>query len=327
MTGYFRMRAPTWRDLHAIGELLAICEQAETGQNSRTAQEHSRALSDAFQKTPLFSLARDAWLLVATEQRCIGFASLWRSPDAPLNMVISSRIHPEYCGSGLGTLLLRTAEQRAREVAAGAPATLLSWVTGSNTAARTLLESEGYTATRTFAKMDYPLDRETPPPQIPAGFTLRTFIPEQDEYATYEADNEAFQDSWGYVPSSFTTWKLHNIQRPDFDPSLWFLAIQNETIAGYALCFQHKDHKKQPLGWIEALAVRRPYRRQGLARALLQTAFHEFQRRGAVCCQLNVDLENPTGALHLYEKAGMSRMPNVEIRYEKLLNDAHQSAP
>jgi GNAT superfamily N-acetyltransferase len=53
------------------------------------------------------------------------------------------------------------------------------------------------------------------------------------------------------------------------------------------------------------LAVRRPWRRRGVALALLHSAFGEFHRRGIPRAELNVDAESPTGATRLYEAAGM----------------------
>jgi ribosomal protein S18 acetylase RimI-like enzyme len=53
------------------------------------------------------------------------------------------------------------------------------------------------------------------------------------------------------------------------------------------------------------LGVRRPWRKRGLGLALLNHAFGEFYLRGKRKAGLGVDAENLTGALKLYEKAGM----------------------
>jgi len=51
--------------------------------------------------------------------------------------------------------------------------------------------------------------------------------------------------------------------------------------------------------------VLRPWRRRGLALALLHHTFGEFYRRGKRRVGLGVDADSLTGALRLYEKAGM----------------------
>jgi ribosomal protein S18 acetylase RimI-like enzyme len=51
--------------------------------------------------------------------------------------------------------------------------------------------------------------------------------------------------------------------------------------------------------------VRKPWRGRGLALALLLEEFARFHARGCDDVYLFVDAENPTGAVRLYEKAGM----------------------
>jgi GNAT superfamily N-acetyltransferase len=53
------------------------------------------------------------------------------------------------------------------------------------------------------------------------------------------------------------------------------------------------------------LGVRRPWRRRGLALALLHHTFGECYRRGLQKVALGVDASSLTGATRLYEKAGM----------------------
>ena len=66
------------------------------------------------------------------------------------------------------------------------------------------------------------------------------------------------------------------------------------------------------------LAVLRAYRKQGLGLALLRHSFGEFYRRGNRAVGLGVDAQNLTGALRLYEQAGM-RVCRKNNTYEKEL--------
>jgi ribosomal protein S18 acetylase RimI-like enzyme len=59
------------------------------------------------------------------------------------------------------------------------------------------------------------------------------------------------------------------------------------------------------LGWIGDLAVRDAWRGRGIGEALLRAAFRLFADRGLTHARLNVDAGNATGALRLYERAGM----------------------
>jgi ribosomal protein S18 acetylase RimI-like enzyme len=75
----------------------------------------------------------------------------------------------------------------------------------------------------------------------------------------------------------------------------------------------------EPFGWCNGLGVRRPSRRRGLGLALLRHAFRELRSRGLSCAGLGVDGSNPTGAVQLYERAGMhvaSRSDTWELRLD-----------
>jgi len=74
------------------------------------------------------------------------------------------------------------------------------------------------------------------------------------------------------------------------------------VLAGGSLCMYEEDLK---LGWVDNLAVLRPWRQKGLGMALLLHSFAEFHRRGIYTVGLGVDSQNLTGATRLYERAGM----------------------
>jgi len=102
-----------------------------------------------------------------------------------------------------------------------------------------------------------------------------------------------------------------------FDPTLWFLAMDGDEIAGISLCRPYA-YDDPDMGFVNVLAVRRPWRKRGLGLALLRHSFNEFYRRGKRKVGLGVDAENLTGALRLYEKAGMHVHRQYNL-YEKEL--------
>lgn len=72
------------------------------------------------------------------------------------------------------------------------------------------------------------------------------------------------------------------------------------------------------MGWVGTLGVRRPWRRKGVALALLHHSFAAFQGIGKQRAGLGVDASSLTGATRLYEKAGMHVARQFD-RYEKVL--------
>jgi mycothiol synthase len=85
---------------------------------------------------------------------------------------------------------------------------------------------------------------------------------------------------------------------------LFFIAMDGDEIAGTNLCRTHFPSDEDQ-GLVGSISVRRPWRNRGLGLALLRHAFNEFYRRGKRKVGLGVDAQNLTGALRLYETAGM----------------------
>ncbi len=74
------------------------------------------------------------------------------------------------------------------------------------------------------------------------------------------------------------------------------------------------------MGWVGSLSVCRPWRRKGLAVALLYHSFAEFYRQGHRRVGLGVDSSSLTGATRVYERAGMHADQHTAI-YSKVLRD------
>lgn len=219
-------------------------------------------------------------------------------------------VHPNAEGRGLGTWLLERVEQRARTLGAHRVRT---GAFAENAAAPRLFERLGFLAARHFYRMRIALEHEPAPPEWPAGIEFAIFRPE-DARAFHRALQEAFADEWGFHPFSFDEWRRTRLEATDTDVSLWFIARAGDEIAGVARCEAGRDGG----GWVGALGVRKPWRRQGVGLALLRHAFREFHRRGEPHVGLGVDAENPAGATRLYERAGMCVMSEV-VLYEKEL--------
>jgi len=69
-------------------------------------------------------------------------------------------------------------------------------------------------------------------------------------------------------------------------------------------------------GWVEPIITRCPWRRRGLARALLLRSLRMFKDMGMTEAALVMDTQNPFGALGLYESCGF-RMEYRSVIYEK----------
>lgn len=168
---------------------------------------------------------------------------------------------------------------------------------------RELLRARGYRPMRGSYDMEIQLDGVLEPPDWASGIVPRAPAP-GDEPTFYRVHEEAFADHWGYAPRSYEEWAhLYGTVRP-FDPELWLVAEEDGEPVGIAICEGGKEGDEHT-GWVHVIAVRRPWRGRGLGLALLRWSFEALAARGLHRATLGVDAENTTGAVRLYERAGM----------------------
>jgi ribosomal protein S18 acetylase RimI-like enzyme len=168
-----------------------------------------------------------------------------------------------------------------------------------------LLEERGYERIRASYRMRIDLDGRSFAPSWPEGARVRIAVEGVDEPLLHEVLDSAFADHWGHTPTPYHEW-LHWLRElGPVDPSLMFVVEVDGAVAGAALCRPH-NAGDPGLGWVSQLGILRDYRRRGLATALLTHVFSTFQSRGLPRVGLGVDAESTTGAVRLYENAGMT---------------------
>ncbi|HET7856133.1 MAG TPA: GNAT family N-acetyltransferase [Gaiellaceae bacterium] len=160
-------------------------------------------------------------------------------------------------------------------------------------------------------RMEVGLKGELPEPSWPEGFAVRP-LQEGDERRVYRAQMDAFADTWGFTEAPFETWS-HWALGEHFQPEHWFVVESGDDVAAIAEC--RVPEAEPEMGWVDILGVPPAYRRRGLATALLQHVFRHFAARGLEKVGLSVDAENPTGAVRLYERAGM-HVARTDVRYQ-----------
>jgi len=305
----FVVRPPTLEDAPTVVELAKLWDDAYYG-ISRFSEESMRR----GWLLPGVNLDQDAWLVFAPGGQLVGYAMLGQI--ALPQLYATPIVHPDYAHAGLDAYLLDRAEERARQVIPLAPdharVTLNTFSVEKNQALLKVAEQAGFAYVRSSWRMQIDMTEPPPAPKWPEGITLRPFTLDMAR-AAHAADEEAFNDHWGHVPMSFEVFEHWLIKIPNFDPTLWFVPMEGEQIVGCALCEMRGD-----LGWCGGLSIRRPWRRKGVALAMLLHAFGEFYRRGTRKVGLDVDAASLTGATRLYEKAGM-HIVYQENQYQKEL--------
>jgi mycothiol synthase len=300
------VRAPTLDDVEPLAELANRETEELYGEREESPESVRLWLTG-----PELDPATDARIAVV-DGRIAGYADIDDRPEP--KYWADLRVPPSE-GAAARQALADWLERRFAERTAGKDGAVLRFFAWSgDEPVKRLLEQRGYRLIRHSYRMRIDFGGELPEPQWPDGITVRTTT-DADTRTVYEAHQESFEDSWEHSRDPFEEWE-HWLRREGFDPSLWFLAEAGGEAAGVALC---KPHDAEPgLGWVSVLGVRRAWRRRGLGRALLLHAFHVFRQRGFSGVGLGVDAESLTGAVRLYENAGMRVVRHADI-YEKLL--------
>jgi mycothiol synthase len=318
----FGTRAAREDDVEIVVDLINAAALNDTG---RVATNREEKLIEW--GLPQFCPETDTLLVLAPEGRPVGFVELW-DEEPFVRKYLWGRVHPDYRGRGIGNRLMAWAEARARQSLDKAPPEARVSVHTStlheNRPAHELFEARGYTPARFFFRMLIEMEPGAPPPPPvwPEGVRVRPFVLGQDDRAVHATINEAFKDHWGFISGeTFEEW-LHWIKEDEqFDPSVCFVAVTGETgeeqIVG-VLMSRPQWEEDASVAWIDELGVLRPWRRRGIARALLHQAFGKFHRRARYKVGLGVDGGSLTGATRLYEQASM-RIFQQNDAYEKIL--------
>lgn len=232
-------------------------------------------------------------------------------------------VSPVWRRQGIGAAMLKQNEMRAQEIAAehpaDAPKFLQTWVDETEREHNRLLQSKGYQTTRYFFEMTRPIDAPLPDTPMPEGLEVRPAV--EDHYRPIaEAADEAFRDHWGHHPMTEKDYQRW-LNSPRFDPDLWKIAWDGDQVAGMVLNYFKEEENREfdrKRGYTEDISVRRPYRNRGLAKALIAQSIRMFRDMGMQETALGVDVDNPSGALKLYEDLGYRTTKRTDV-YRKPL--------
>lgn len=256
----------------------------------------------------------------------IGFGRVWwilRS-DGARTYVHFAFLLPQWRGKGIRRAMLHHNERRLSRIAAkhptDGPRLFESWSADTEIDWESLLVAESYKPVRYSFEMVRPNLEDIPDLPLSGGLEVRPAKPEHFR-KIFKAAAEAFQDHWGasqWHEEEFERWQEQSF----FNPALWQVAWDGDEVSGMILNFIHEkenleyDRKR---GYTEEISVRRPWRKKGLARALIARSFKVLKEHGMTEAALSVDAENISGALRLYESMGFRTVKRYTT-YRKPLN-------
>jgi mycothiol synthase len=302
------IRHPDVDDAQQTHDLMVRCDVSEYG-------EPDSSLEDLLYDWQRINLKRDAWLAFTPQGDLVGYGAVLPWIEG---LRYDLYTDPSWQNEDLGQTLLAHCEERGCSLAQQRQETAhilaRTYVAYTNQREQELVKQAGFRPVKHHFQMQVQMDTPLPKPQWPAGISVRTFAPGQDDAPVYELIQAAF-DWPGRTPPTFEAWQSF-MMRPDiFKPDLWFLGMDREDVVGACLCFEYPEH-----GWVRQLGVAETWRRKGLGTALLRHTFGEFKKRGYDRVGLAVESGNPR-AYTFYQKIGMQRVRQYD-EYEKPLEMA-----
>ena len=296
-------------DFPKMAKLIQDISVAGNTQNWVTAEDVERDYGHLVNSTPetdmlmvedlqgnLVAYVRVGWEIDDEKRQVFGF---------PFN------IHPAESNLELHSHLLGWVEKRSLEVAAETKVSdsqvLRAFLANIEKEAlrEAALQAQGFKPVRYMNRMTRDLNEPIEIPPLPEGLEVRP-VPETHYRTVMNGLDEAFQDHWGHSPFQEENYQSF-ISSPMFKPSLWQVAWDGNEVAAGVLNMVDEEANKQfniQRGMTDPIFTRRPWRKRGLARALLMRSLKMFKEMGMSEAMLGVDTQNPSGAFVLYESCG-----------------------
>ncbi len=208
---------------------------------------------------------------------------------------------------GLGRDMVEWGINRAEAIAAPhdhPDRRIVLWANEAGTRAK-VVGALGYEPFSWSAYMVRPHLRDIPDTPLPENLEIRPVV-DGHLRAIWESDTEAFRDHREYIEQTETDWERF-LDEAKTGTDLWQIAWDSDGVAGQVRTHVN-DGEAERLGrrraWTENISTQRDWRGKGVASALIASSLRQLAELGFDEAALGVDLDNPTGALGVYERLG-----------------------
>ncbi len=281
-------------DVDDIASLLAAAERADgTGPVSEDVRLTLRPDQQVGSGRHLLAVAAPGAEVSGPRRAIVGYAHLGGAPDSRQAEVV---VHPGHRRQGIGRALATA----LTEALGDPPARLDVWAHGDLPPAAALAARLGFARTRVLFQLRRPLGAGAPLPEphLPAGVTVRAFVPGRDDEAWLAVNAAAFADH----PEQ-GRWTLDDLAlrraEPWFDPRGFFVAERDGRLVGFHWTKVHEvdetpppGTRPGPIGEVYVVGVLPGAGGAGLGRALTLIGLRHLQAEGLAAVLLYVDEDN-----------------------------------
>ncbi len=269
-------------------------------------------------------------VVVDEQKNIVGYAYV---ADKENNFVLETGggVHPDHWNAGVGSMLIQWAEEETFKLSANAPkgvrCVLQVNIFESDDETIRLFEDAGFSKVREWAHYDIQLEREYP---ISKGVNIRAFDLDKDDDwdLVGPLQDAAFMDHWGAYslppvesPEPEQASDDNNEDEPVIDSSYsnaqgyCFIAFNDDEVAGGILC-NAKLVEFSNTGRVGSVFTNPKFRRKGVGKNLMLSAFNAFYQNGMRRVILDTDSQSFTDSSKFYTSLGM-QIYRREFLYEK----------
>ncbi|MQA32302.1 GNAT family N-acetyltransferase [Modestobacter roseus] len=307
-------------DVPALAELLAAAEAVDdTGEHEGAEDLRGWWVNE------LVDLDQDTRVVLDGDGAPVAFATAIAPPtfrDA-YGVHLEGRVHPDRRGRGIGRALLDWQLARGAQVHAErhpeAPARLTVTAYTSMPDLEALARRAGLQPVRWFHHMERPLT-DLPEPRAVPGVDLVPFTWDRDDEVR-RAHNAAFTEHYGSSERDEASWRVMFTGQQGFRPDLSVLAVEDGAVLAYALSYVSETAAAATgsrESYFGQIGVVPQARGRGLSKAVIAQALRAAAAGGCQTAGLQVDSENVTGALGLYESLGFATA-RTQVSWSRLL--------
>jgi mycothiol synthase len=317
------LRFRQWRGLDDLAGMAAANQRvrSEAGVQERI---NLTQMTHFYTHMTNCDLDRDL-LVVERDGRTIGYARVeWRDMTNGKRQFFSLCVlDPLERGQGIGQAMLSWSEDRLVAIAATVPddrpGELFGFTNSNDPRGTALLERNGWRQVARGYEMVRPTLDDVPDLPMPDGLVIRD-VGESGRRAAWVAAREAFRDHRDEGEWSEEDYLGFPTEMPD--TSLWVIAFDGDEVAGgiFNVIDTEATGEAATRGALATVWTGAPWRRRGLAKALIVRSLVRLRERGMESAYLGVDGANPNQAMDLYASLGFE-VSTSTIDWRKPLPD------
>jgi ribosomal protein S18 acetylase RimI-like enzyme len=299
-------RAATAEDAGGLAGLFGVVARTSPiGLETELAQVQARL------SMPRLDLSRDTRLAVDSEGGVVAYveAADMGVAEGRMRIRLTIAAHSDLDdGAARRThqWLLERAMRLHTERHPELPGVLGARCAATDAAGLSRLTESGFTVANRHDDLVRPVEPPMPLSHPPAGVVIENFDRRLD-VAAWKAHNDAYADMPGALLPDIQSWPQHATGLDNFLADASFLAVVGDpadpAIAAFLFSLEQRDHTGAREASLHCVGTRRPWRRRGLATALVSHAMAAYQQAGLIRARLQVTASN-TAAANLYRRLG-----------------------